>query len=63
MAIEKDFDCVRMKDDIQRVLLDRHGNKSEEEIREEFRRQLDASQSPIAIWWRQVCGRKRAQSH
>ena len=54
MALPKDFDCVKMKDEIQRKLRERWKNLSEGEIREQMRRDLETSQSPIAQWWRRV---------
>ncbi|MEK6642885.1 MAG: hypothetical protein AABZ08_03185 [Planctomycetota bacterium] len=50
----KEFDCVRMKDDIQARLLTEWKGLSAREIRERIQADLEISQEPIAVWWRRI---------
>ena len=54
MKKEKAFDCVEMKDEIQRKLLARWRGMSDEEVIQDIRKDLDESKSPMAAWWRSV---------
>ncbi len=59
--IKKNFDCVAMKDGIQRRLLKRMGNLTCEQRRSAIRDTLEESRSPIGALWRALakgdCGR------
>ena len=54
MKINKDFDCVKMKNDIQKRLYEERKNLTPQEEREVIRKGLESSQSPIAQWWRKI---------
>ena len=60
MGKTKAFDCVAMKDEIQRKLREKHKGMTDEEIRDRFLRELETSNSPIARWWRRVKDRQSA---
>lgn len=51
---KKEFDCVEMKNNIQRLLRERYKGMSAEQIREHVQRELETSQTPIAKWWRSM---------
>ncbi len=51
---KKVFDCIEMKNTIQKTLLDRWKDMGGDEIRRQLREELQTSQSPIARWWRSV---------
>ncbi len=53
----KTFDCVAMKNEIQRKLLERWKGLPEEEIREQIRHDLATSDSPSAKLWRRLTNR------
>lgn len=61
MNIDDDFDCLKMKDEIQARLRREWEGLSEQEIREQIRRNLEASQTPIARWWRRVRDQQAAR--
>lgn len=50
--MKKDFDCVKMKDEIQQKLLSQWKGLSDAEIKQRIRQDLATSESPIAVWWR-----------
>ncbi len=52
MNKKKNFDCVAMKDQIQKELLAEWQGMSNEEITSRIRTDLQESQSPLAKWWR-----------
>jgi len=52
MSLPKDFDCLKMKDEIQAQLRKEWEGLSPDEIRERIQHNLKTSQEPIAIWWR-----------
>jgi len=54
MKTKKDFDCVEMKDDIQRRLYEQRKNMTSQEEVEAIRKNLRTSQSPIAKLWRRI---------
>ncbi len=54
MDQEKDFDCVKMKNEIQGRLQEEWKGLSGEEIAERVRHDLEASDDPVARWWRRV---------
>ena len=54
MKKPKDFDCVEMKNAIQRELLEQRAGLSDQEVRARIRHDLETSQSPIARWWRSI---------
>jgi hypothetical protein len=59
MKKAKEFDCVRMKDEIQARLTRQWRGLTDEEIRERIRRKLATSQSPIAKLWRKLVAREK----
>ena len=52
MKLEKDFDCVEMKNDIQRRLHERRKNMTHAEELNDIELRLASSQSPLAAWWK-----------
>jgi hypothetical protein len=54
MKRAKQFDCVKMKDEIQAKLLKQWHGLSDEEIRQEVQRKLAISDSPLAKLWRSL---------
>ena len=60
MSKVKQFDCVEMKNEIQRKLREKQKGMSDHEIREGFLRELETSDSSIARWWRRVRERQAA---
>jgi hypothetical protein len=59
MKKAKEFDCVRMKDEIQARLARQWRGLTDEEIRERIRRKLATSKSPIAQLWRKLQARDK----
>ena len=59
MKKAKEFDCVRMKDEIQARLTRQWRGLTDEEIRERIRRKLATSRSPIAKLWRKLVAREK----
>jgi len=59
MKKTKEFDCVRMKDEIQARLTRQWRGLTDEEIRERIRRKLATSQSPIAKLWRKLVAHEK----
>jgi hypothetical protein len=57
MKTQKKFDCVKMKDEIQARLLAEYRGLSDEEITRRIHRKLEASDSPVARWWRAIVAR------
>lgn len=62
MRKTKAFDCVAMKDEIQRKLREQHQGMTDAEVRDRFLRKLETSDSSIARWWRTVRDRQAAQT-
>lgn len=62
MNTDEDFDCLKMKDEIQAKLRKKWEGLSGQEIREQIRRSLETSQTPIARWWRRVRDEQAARS-
>ena len=62
MKTEKDFDCLKMKDEIQTKLRKEWQGLTDEQIRERIRHDLDTSEEPLAVWWRGVSSRRAATS-
>lgn len=56
----KQFDCVEMKNEIQRKLREKHKGMTEEDIRRRFLHEMESSDSPVARWWRTVRDRQAA---
>lgn len=54
MKKHKTFDCVRMKDQIQEKLLSEWTGISDADLVQKIKRDLDASDSPLAAWWRHL---------
>jgi hypothetical protein len=54
MKINKEFDCVKMKNDIQRKLYERRKNMTHEEEMQDMNNVLNNSRSVSAEWWRKV---------
>lgn len=52
--MEKKFDCVEMKDAIQRKLSLRRKGMSGRAIQSEMEKELEWSRSPIARYWRDI---------
>jgi hypothetical protein len=59
MKKAKEFDCVRVKDEIQARLTRQWRGLTDEEIRERIRRKLATSRSPIAKLWRKLVAREK----
>jgi hypothetical protein len=57
MKKAKEFDCVRMKDEIQARLTRQWRGLTDAEIRERIQRKLATSKSPIAQLWRKLQAR------
>ncbi len=62
MKTEKDFDCLKLKDEIQAKLRKEWQGLTDEQIRERIRHDLDTSEEPLAVWWRDVTSRRAAAS-
>ncbi|MHC4473122.1 MAG: hypothetical protein ACYTDY_05915 [Planctomycetota bacterium] len=60
MAIEREFDCVAMKDRIQAEILEERERLGEDEQLEQHREWLERSDEPLARWWREVSRRASA---
>ena len=54
MKANKAFDCVSMKNEIQRKLLARYRNMTEAEVTADMRRRLQSSRSSIGRLWRRL---------
>lgn len=54
MKMNKDFDCVEMKNEIQKRLHERRNNMTHQQELEDIENRLANSQSPIAQWWRRI---------
>ena len=61
MEKAKNFDCVRMKDEIQARLMREYKGLTDEQIRRRRARKLATSQSPIAKLWRELTAREKKQ--
>ena len=57
MKKQKEFDCVRLKDEIQAKLTREWRGLTDEEVRVRIRQKLAASKSPIAKLWRKLTAR------
>lgn len=57
MKKAKEFDCVRMKDEIQARLMREYKGLTDEQIRRRRARKLATSKSPIAQLWRKLQAR------
>ena len=57
MKIARKFDCVEMKNRIQRELLEEEARIGEEEVRRRRREWLATSDSPLARLWREASER------
>lgn len=51
---KKDFDCVAMKDDIQRKLLSDWQGLDDAHVVRTIRKNLDNSKSAVGAWWRRL---------
>ncbi len=54
MMKDKEFDCVEMKQQLQRRLLEKWGGLSDQEIEARFISEMEASGDRLAQWWRRV---------
>ena len=54
MKVAKEFDCVAMKNRIQREMLEEEERIGEEEARRRRREWLMSSDSPLARLWREA---------
>ncbi|OGV65472.1 MAG: hypothetical protein A3K19_10310 [Lentisphaerae bacterium RIFOXYB12_FULL_65_16] len=59
----KTFDCVRMKDAIQRRMLTQQQEKGVSVFWQESREWLDASPDSLAAWWRNAKACAPARQH
>jgi len=55
---EKNFDCVKMKDEIQAKLRKEREGMTDEEIRSAIKNKLETSDIPLAQWWRNIVSRQ-----
>jgi hypothetical protein len=64
MKKAREFDCVRLKDEIQARLMREYKGLTDEQIRRRRARKLATSRSPIAKLWRalQVRDKKQAKA-
>jgi len=62
MKKAKEFDCVRMKDEIQARLAREWRGLTDEEIRERIRRKLATSKSRTAQLWRELQARDEKEA-
>ena len=58
MKKQQAFDCVEMKNAIQRQLREERSGMTDKQQREALREKLDTSQSPVAVWWRKIRAEK-----
>lgn len=63
MSGNKTFDCVQMKNRIQRRLQRRREGMSTEEFIADVQRGLAESDSSIAAWWRQRHAQQETTEH
>ena len=61
MKTAKKFDCVQFKDRLQSRQAQRLSGLTEEQARQRIRRELAASQSPVAKLWRSL-GKRPAKT-
>ena len=54
MIMKKTFDCVAMKNDIQKRLYEERKGMTPQEVKAAIEEKLDTSQAPIAQWWRKI---------
>ena len=54
MKTTKEFDCLRMKEEVQEKVRKAWEGLTDEEIRAELRNYLDCSKSELVDWWRRV---------
>ena len=54
MRVAKEFDCVEMKNRIQREMLEEEERAGEDEDRRRRRDWLETSDSPLAQLWREA---------
>ena len=62
MKMDKTFDCVKMKNEIQAELLQHWKGLSSAEIDVQIRDDLSKSQSPVGKLWRRLRAIKRAET-
>ena len=53
MKTKKEFDCVEMKNSIQRRLQRRRRGMSADEFVADIQKSIADSKSPVATWWKQ----------
>jgi hypothetical protein len=63
MKTSKNFDCVAMKNEIQRKLLARHRNMTETEAQADIRHKLETSRSSVGQLWRRLHARGVPSRH
>ena len=56
--MKKKFDCVEMKDEIQRKLHMRRAGMSDRVVQAQLEKELKESPSPVARYWRAISGDK-----
>lgn len=54
MKLQKTFDCVQMKNEIQSRLIKEREGMSDVEIEKAMEKKLKTSQSPVAELWRLI---------
>ena len=54
MVRKKQFDCVEMKNEIQKRLYEERKWMTPQEVREAIEKKLETSQTPVALFWRKI---------
>ncbi len=54
MSHSNDFDCIKMKEEIQEKMREEFKDLSDEEIRNRIQMELQESDDPIAEKWRKI---------
>ena len=62
MIMKKSFDCVEMKNEIQRRLHEERKGMTPSEIKVAVEEKLEKSQAPIAQWWRKINKKKKEET-
>ena len=62
MKNDKEFDCVKMKNEIQEMLSEEWKGMTDEEIRDQIRNDLMSSSDPISEKWQRILKRKKEKT-
>jgi hypothetical protein len=54
MKTAKKFDCVKMKDEIQRILIEERKGMTDKEYRLKIREELEKEDSPVGRLWKRL---------